>query len=295
MKRLDKVRRSVRLPGNPLGRDFVVGDLHGHRALLERELERMGFDASTDRVLCVGDLIDRGPDSLGTLSLLEAPWFHAVLGNHELMLLNYLRRYDSAVHSRKAFAAGGGGWIIRALERNRRAMHRLADRVAALPLVIHVEGDLPFNVMHSDLHPIGVRQEALLTGGRVCVHQADLATASRINSAMTMKEALVELPFVDRRVRLSRTPIGELPITYVGHSRMRCVTVHRSYVYIDQGVRAPSVRSPVPVPPTVLEHRSFGYWLLGVAKAHGHEDRSPGEMPRGVSGRAAPATEPSER
>lgn len=295
MKRLEKVRRSVRLSGNPRGRDFVVGDLHGHRALLERELERLAFDASADRVLCVGDLIDRGPDSLGTLSLLEEPWFHAVLGNHELMLLNYLRRYDSAVHSRKAFATGGGGWIVRALERNRRATHRLADRVAALPLVIHVEGKLPFNVMHSDLHPFGMRQDALLAAGRVCVHQADLATASRVNSAMTMKEALLELLFVDRRVRLSRTPIGELPITYVGHSRMRCVTVHRSYVYIDQGVRASSPRSPVPVPPTVLEHRSFGYWLLGVAKAHAHAERPPRETPPGASGRPAPVTEPSER
>ena len=295
MKRLDKVRRCVRLPGNVRGRDFVVGDLHGHRALLERQLDRLGFDASSDRVLCVGDLIDRGPDSVGTLSLLDEPWFHAVLGNHELMLLNYLRRYDSAVHSRKAFAAGGGGWIVRALKRDRRSMHRLADAVAALPLVIHVEGDLPFNVMHSDLHPIGVRQDALMAGGRVCVHQADIATASRINSSVTIKEAMLELPFADRPVRLSRTPIGELPISYVGHSRMRCVTVHRSYVYIDQGVRVPSSRNPVPVPPTVLEHRSFGYWLLGVARAHGHEERPSSETPLDASVLPLPATDSSER
>lgn len=68
----------------------MVGDLHGHRHLLEDELDRIGFNPTRDRVLSGGDLIDRGPDSLGTLELLEEPWFHAVLGNHELMLLNYL-------------------------------------------------------------------------------------------------------------------------------------------------------------------------------------------------------------
>lgn len=40
-------------------------------------------------MLSVGDLVDRGPDSIGCLKLLEAPWFHAVMGNHEQLLLNY--------------------------------------------------------------------------------------------------------------------------------------------------------------------------------------------------------------
>lgn len=295
MKRLAKVRRHVRLPANTRGRDFVVGDLHGHRALLEWQLDREGFDAACDRVLCVGDLIDRGPESMATLSMLDEPWFHAVLGNHELMLLNYLRRYDSRVHSRKAFAAGSGDWIVHALDRHRKTVYRLADAVAGLPLVLHIDGDLPFNVMHSDLHPIGVRQEALLGGGSVCVHLADVATASRVNSALTSRETMTELPFADRPVRLSRSPLGELPITYVGHSRMRHVTVHRSYVYIDQGVRATSSKTTTPVPPTVLDHQRFGYWLLGVARAQARDEspfsdgphRSPGVSPASADRRSS--------
>jgi hypothetical protein len=35
---------------NTAGRDLVVGDLHGLRSLLERELERLGFDPSRDRL-----------------------------------------------------------------------------------------------------------------------------------------------------------------------------------------------------------------------------------------------------
>ena len=75
------------MPANGGGRDFVVGDLHGHRRLFEFELEHLGFDPACDRVFSVGDLVDRGPHALETLRLIEEPWFHAVLGNHELALL----------------------------------------------------------------------------------------------------------------------------------------------------------------------------------------------------------------
>lgn len=71
-----------RLAANSAGRDFVVGDLHGQYDLLMGELDRAGFDRDTDRLICVGDLVDRGPQSVECLSLLREPWFFAVLGNH---------------------------------------------------------------------------------------------------------------------------------------------------------------------------------------------------------------------
>ena len=37
----------------------------------------------------MGDLIDRGPDSLQCLKLLDAPWFFAVRGNHEQMMIEW--------------------------------------------------------------------------------------------------------------------------------------------------------------------------------------------------------------
>lgn len=78
-----------RFPTNPSGRDFVVGDLHGCLDLLQAQLERVGFDTGCGRLFSVGDLVDRGPDSMGCLRLLREPWFHAVRGNHEDMLLDY--------------------------------------------------------------------------------------------------------------------------------------------------------------------------------------------------------------
>jgi serine/threonine protein phosphatase 1 len=245
----------------------VVGDLHGHRSLLERELDRLEFNPCRDRVLSVGDLIDRGPESLATLSLIEEPWFFAVLGNHELMLLNYLEYYASRLHSRKSFPTGGGEWINDALANHRKAVSRLADRVASLPLAIHVEADVPFNVTHGDLHPIGSTQGRLFSDETICVHKADTVTSSRDNISAALKSDLLSLQFAQHPVRISTAPMGELPITYAGHSPVRHVTVHNSYVYIEQGVRARTAKGVADAPLTLLDHRKFAGWLGGVASA----------------------------
>ena len=245
----------------------MIGDLHGHRSLLEEQLDRFGFDPSCDRVLSVGDLIDRGPESLATLSLLEEPWFHAVLGNHELMLLNYLGYYSSRIHSRKSFPTGCGQWIGEAVAKSPKKLGRLADRVAALPLALHVEDELPYNLTHGDLNAIGSRQEILFSEETICVHEADRATSSRLNFGEALESGLVGLSFADHRVQISQRPFGDLRLTYVGHSPIRHVTVHNSYVYIDQGVCARLSRQGGHRPPTVLDHRQFSYWLEGVAVA----------------------------
>jgi serine/threonine protein phosphatase 1 len=270
LTKICKVKRCLRLPRNAKGRDLVVGDLHGHRSLFEQELDRLRFDPSCDRVLSVGDLIDRGPESLATLSLIEEPWFHAVLGNHELMLLNFLHCYGSRLHSRKSYPTGGGEWISEAITRNRKEVARLAERIAALPLAIHVEGDVPFNVTHGDLPPMDFMQDGLSGNQTVCMHKADNITSSRDNIGAALKMDLMSLRFAQHSVRISPTPLAEIPITYAGHSPVRDVTVHNSYVYIDQGVCARMAKRAAPIPPTVLDHRKFAYWLGGVASARRH-------------------------
>jgi serine/threonine protein phosphatase 1 len=268
MARLNRVARFLRLPPNKQGRDLVVGDLHGHRELLEQQLQAFGFDPSRDRVLSVGDLIDRGPDSFGTLRLIEEPWFHAVLGNHELMLLNFLGFYSSRVHTARSYAAGGGQWINRAYGKHRKTLLRLADRLASLPLSLHVAGNAPFCVMHGDLHPIG--SAALMSSGdeTICVHKAETTTMSRSNLGAASKSALLSLRFAQHDVQLTESPMAEMPLTYVGHSPLRNITVHNSYVYIDQGVcLRQSKQSCEARPPTVLDHAAFASWLDGATMA----------------------------
>ncbi len=76
------------LEPNLVGRDFVVGDLHGSFSAFKNLLQNINFNYESDRMISVGDLVDRGPDSLSCLSLLREPWFDAVLANHEQMMID---------------------------------------------------------------------------------------------------------------------------------------------------------------------------------------------------------------
>jgi serine/threonine protein phosphatase 1 len=192
-----------------------------------------------------------------------------VLGNHELMMLNFLGYYASRLHSRKAYPSGSGEWIDAALSKNRKALLRLADRVAALPLAIHVEGDVPFNVTHAELNSMISPRSRRFNEQTIDIHNADVFTSSRGNISAALQGDLLTLQFAQHSVQLSATPLANLPLTYAGHSPVRHVTVHDSHVYIDQGVCAGSGKRAAVVPPTVLDPRQFAYWLGGVASASG--------------------------
>ena len=87
----------------------VIGDIHGCRAELEQLLTSLGYALARDadgravgarhpdrrRVVFVGDLVDRGPDTPGVLRLamgmVAAGDAFAVPGNHENKLLRALR------------------------------------------------------------------------------------------------------------------------------------------------------------------------------------------------------------
>ena len=68
---------------------YAIGDIHGCYTALTRLLQHIDFQDSTDRLWLVGDLVNRGPQSLQVLRFLRALKIPPiiVLGNHDLHLL----------------------------------------------------------------------------------------------------------------------------------------------------------------------------------------------------------------
>lgn len=96
---------------NTTGRDFVVGDLHGSYSAFLNLLKGIDFDKSVDRMFSVGDLVDRGPDSVSCLSLLREPWFNATLANHEAMMIDKFNGGWSGAY----WYQNGGRWGMEAV------------------------------------------------------------------------------------------------------------------------------------------------------------------------------------
>mgnify|MGYP000137310577 FL=1 len=65
---------------------WAVGDIHGYREEFEILLDKLELTEG-DMVICIGDLIDRGPDSQGVLSIVsESDCIFSIKGNHELLM-----------------------------------------------------------------------------------------------------------------------------------------------------------------------------------------------------------------
>lgn len=89
------------LPSGPVD---IVGDVHGELDALRALLAAAGYDVEGRnpdgrRLVFLGDLVDRGPDSPGVVrlvrGLVESGQAHAILGNHELNLLRGERKAGS--------------------------------------------------------------------------------------------------------------------------------------------------------------------------------------------------------
>ena len=136
--------RDAPAPGESQLSTYAIGDVQGCRAELELLLARFQFDPAADTLWFLGDMINRGPDNLGTLRLIRSlgPAAHCVLGNHDLHFLAVAEGQHKAVH-KDTFAD-----LLAAPE-----LPELTQWLRHLPL-LHHDAALGFVFVHAGLPPI---------------------------------------------------------------------------------------------------------------------------------------------
>lgn len=111
-------------------RTLFVGDVHGCARTLGKLLE----EARADRVVLVGDLFAKGPDPAGVWALIRDYQAQAVMGNHDLRLLEAWGKKGASSHHQC--------WKM--LDEACR------DWTSALPIFLH--GD-DWTCVHAGVHP----------------------------------------------------------------------------------------------------------------------------------------------
>lgn len=146
-----------------MGRTIVVGDIHGCALEFDDLLRAVGFAAGVDRLVLVGDLVARGPDSAGVVELARACGALAVRGNHDEKVLSWWRHAQE--HGRRS-----ADRRVKLSERHRAVAEALTERqfgyLAALPLMIALP-EHGMLVVHAGVDPsrapVACDEETLLT------------------------------------------------------------------------------------------------------------------------------------
>lgn len=205
---------------NRSGRDLVVGDIHGQRETFEHLLETVGYSPDDgDRLLLLGDLIDRGPDSASMFEWLQRDDVTCVRGNHEQMMLDALEGDHMA---RKTWIElNGGGWSTALTSGECDAW---LEKLRSMPLAVEVEGGQGiFVLVHAEV-PVQTpwwAMKAWLEEGDHCAGVRAIWARDRINGPAQLDHGVPDV----WRTFHGHTPLKQL----VQIANMRWIDLAAAY------------------------------------------------------------------
>jgi len=215
----------LRLQQNQEGKDFVVGDIHGHFELFELLLIEISFNKNQDRIICVGDCIDRGPESARILKYLEQPWFYSVRGNHEDMLI---MAQDPFSRIYNFWMDNGGDW---AEDEPDELIKEMAKKFSELPYVISIETEYgEVGVVHADM-PVQYSWTKFLeklSKNKLKKKELEMLLWSRETYRKYCRS-------IDNDELSQEYSVSEVHKIYVGHNIVPVPTLFGNLTFIDTG------------------------------------------------------------
>lgn len=226
----------LKIPANHRGRDFIIGDVHGYSVPLDRLLQKAKVRPDHDRVFFVGDVVDRGPDSLGLLERVRqnSSWMVSIRGNHEEDLIHSeLNVFGWADSDQKWF------WNL-----NPSAQRKVREQLSSWPVLLELAlaDGRHAGLVHAEVPP-GIRWTEL--AGRL-QDKPDPSLKESLQFGRTRFKADTHLradpDLVVDRVRQYASeclrPVSGIDVVVSGHSRLkeRAPRGRGNCYWIDTGV-----------------------------------------------------------
>ena len=130
----------------------VIGDIHGDFNNLQKLHQKIILEYPDIQIYCVGDLIDRGPDSKKVVQYCMDNKFIVIKGNHELMMLDFIDSYLnlktlSLQEANLSHFVFGGKDCMRSYL-NEFSYNRLGEYTSEMKYYNHIEylKNLPWNL-----------------------------------------------------------------------------------------------------------------------------------------------------
>jgi len=235
----DSVKLHQQLDLDTKKRHLVFGDIHGRYNTFRRLLDAINYDSATEIIYSVGDLIDRGPDSVQVVEFFQNDHCHAILGNHEHMAMCPAEWEDVWMDP-----GNGGPATLRSLKQHGYDLQWLRERILSLPVCLDVGDESnpqAFRLLHAE-SPYCLSEEMLmsnlfyLTRDEVCDSELlwGRSDITRVLEARKNPDATDVVPIANgrslRRVFCGHTPVEDVVSahnvfwidTFAGN-RMTCI------------------------------------------------------------------------
>lgn len=180
---------------------YTVGDIHGEYHKLISQLNRLEFDPKQDLLIGVGDLVDRGKNSLECAFLPDEHWFETVYGNHEDFCVKGFSDYKYEFYHK--MPNNGGAWFYEQIDETRAA---IVELFKSLPYMIELNfKGKKYGFVHADLP----YEDWELV--KACVENDDMVGDRRVRDWVIWARELVNREYVE---------IAQIDQVFIGHTSL---------------------------------------------------------------------------
>jgi bis(5'-nucleosyl)-tetraphosphatase (symmetrical) len=131
---------------------YIIGDVHGCYDGLARLLDRIAYQDGIDQLIFLGDLVNRGPDTVKTIELvLSLKQVQMVYGNHDLYAWHYLIQPNFFMHQKHRLSS---------LIEDQSLCQRWLDFLKKQQFILHLQ-EKQVLLVHAGIWPEWTLAEAL--------------------------------------------------------------------------------------------------------------------------------------